>query len=112
MKVLIPTVSESKEKHELPQDFHHQAPEGYEYRVVRKNASLLSIFTVYKRGFTYNSNSESVCIWGFYNTKKRCYYAPINSTKQGHQVDIKDTTPYTAMQLNLNPLMQCLMSPN
>jgi len=104
MKVLIPTELESKEKHELPKDFPHEAPEGYEYRVLRKNASLLSIFTVYKRGFTYNGNSESICIWGFYNPKRRCYYAPINATKQGHQVDVKDTTPYTAMQLNLNPL--------
>ena len=42
--------------------------------------------------------------------KKKCYYAPINSTKQGEQVDIHMTTPYTAMQLNLNPLEQCLMS--
>ena len=104
MKVLTQTESESKEKHELPKDFPHQPPEGYEYRVLRKNASLLSIFTVYQRGFTYNGNSESYCIWGFYNTKKQEYYAPINSTKCGDKVDINSTTPYTAMQLNLNPL--------
>ena len=44
-------------------------------------------------------------IWGFYDTKKKVYCAPINSTKHGNQVDIKDTRNYTAMQLNLNPLM-------
>jgi hypothetical protein len=55
---------------------------------------------------------ESYCIWGFYNTKEQQYYAPINSTKQGNKVDVNDTTPYTAMPLNLNPLMQCLMSPS
>jgi hypothetical protein len=41
----------------------------------------------------------------FYDTKKKVYCAPINSTKHGNQVDIKDTRNYTAMQLNLNPLM-------
>ena len=104
MKVSIQTESEFKEKHELPKDFPHQPPEGYEYRVLRKNASVLSIFTVYQRGFTYNGNSESYCIWGFYNTKTKSYHAPINSKKVGDVVDVKDTTPYTSMPLNLNPL--------
>ena len=93
---------------ELPNDFPHQAPSGYEYRVVRKNNSLLSIFTVYKRGFTYNGYCESHCIWGFYNPKKQQYYSPINATKPGNQVDINDTSPYSAMQLNLNPLEKLL----
>ena len=33
---------------------------------------------------------------------------PINYSKQGDPVDIKDTRPYTAMQLNLNPLEAAL----
>ena len=33
------------------------------------------------------------------------YSAPINYSKQGDPVDINNTRPYTAMQLNLNPLM-------
>ena len=41
---------------------------------------------------------------GILQYKKRCYYAPINSTKQGDQVDVNNTTPYTAMQLKLTPL--------
>ena len=36
---------------------------------------------------------------GFYNIKKRCYYAPINSKKLGAEIDIGKTTPYTAMQI-------------
>ena len=44
--------------------------------------------------------------------KQRTYIAPINSKKPGKVVDISNTRPYTAMQLNLNPLMQCLMSPD
>ena len=35
---------------------------------------------------------------------------PVNFSKQGDTVDINRTTAYSAMQLNLNPLEQCLMS--
>jgi len=96
----------------IPSDFPHKAPKGYRYETLQFKRNVISIWTVYQRGFTYNGNSESYCIWGFYNTKEQQYYAPINSTKQGNQVDVNDTTPYTSMPLNLNPLMQCLMSPS
>ena len=96
---------------ELPASFTHKPPNGYRYEVIRKNASVLAIWSVCNPGYVYNDGADVRCIWGFYNTKKGCYYAPINSTMQGDQVDISSTTPYTAMQLNLNPLMQCLMSP-
>ena len=98
-------------KHEIPIDFPHEPPEGYRYEAVRKNSTTIAIWTVCNPGFVYNDGNDVRCIWGFYNTKKGCYYAPINSTKQGDPVDINSTTPYSAMQLNLNPLMQCLMSP-
>ena len=97
---------------ELPYDFPHKAPKGYKYRALQFKRNVISIWTVHQSGFTYDGHSESACIWGFYNTKEQQYYAPINSTKQGSQVDLKDTTPYTSMPLNLNPLMQCLMSPS
>ena len=42
---------------------------------------------------------------GFYDNKKGCYYAPINSSKCGDKVEVANTRPYTAMPLNLNPLM-------
>ena len=95
---------------ELPNDFPHQAPDGYRYEAVRKNASTVSIWTVYERGFNYNDFNECHCIWGFYNPKKQQYYAPINSNKVGEPVDINDTTPYSAMQLNINPLEQLLFT--
>ena len=50
------------------------------------------------------SNDPVRTIWGFYDTKKRCYKAPINATKHGNTVDIRNTRPYTAMQLKLTPL--------
>ena len=88
----------------LPNDFPHIAPEGYRYEVLQSKRNLISIWTVFERGFVYNDHSESYAIWGFYNTKTNTYHAPINSTKVGDSVDIESTSPYSAMQLNLNPL--------
>lgn len=95
---------------ELPLDFPHIAPEGYRYEILQFKRNVLAIWTVYDRGFVYNGHTPTRCIWGFYDTKKQCYYAPINSTKQGDQVDIESTTPYSSMQLNLNPLAYALYS--
>ena len=95
---------------ELPDDFPHQPPAGYRYEAIRKNASTMSIWTVCNPGFVYNDGNDVRCIWGFYNTKTKTYYAPINSTKQGDLVNVNDTTPYTAMQLNLNGLQQLLFA--
>ena len=110
MKVQIPIISERLVNHELPSSFIHHPPEGYYYRTLQFKRHVISIWTVHQRGFLYNSHGESCCIWGFYNTKTDTYYAPINSIKQGEQVDVNNTTPYSAMQLKLNPLEQCLMS--
>jgi len=89
---------------ELPHDFPHIAPEGYCYEAIQSKRNFISIWTVHQSGFTYNGYSKSYCIWGFYNTKTRTYYAPINSKQVGNEVDVNSTTPYTAMPLNLNPL--------
>ena len=89
---------------ELPNDFPHTAPQGYRYEAIQSKTNVISIWTVFERGFTYNDHNESHCIWGFYNTKKQQYHAPINSKKIGDVVDVNNTSPYTAMQLNLNPL--------
>ena len=91
-------------------DFPHQPPKGYRYATLQFKRDVVSIWTVHQHGFVYNDHTECYCIWGFYNTKEQQYYAPINSSKIGNKVDVNDTTPYTAMPLNLNPLMQCLMS--
>ena len=91
-------------------EFKHDAPKGYRYEAIRKNASVIAIWTVYERGFNYNDFNECRCIWGFYNAKKQQYYAPINSNKIGDPVDFSNTTPYSAMQLNLNGLEQLLFT--
>ena len=71
---------------------------------------LIGIWTKFNSGVVYNDDNGVSCIWEFYNPKKQQYYAPINSTKVGKQVNIKNTTPYTAMQLNLNGLEQLLFA--
>ena len=86
----------------------HCPPDGYRYETVRFKNNVVAIWTVSNPGFIYNDGNDVRCIWGFYNPKKQQYYAPINSTKVGEQVDIRSTTPYTAMQLNLNPLEHAL----
>ena len=91
-------------------DFRHDPPKGYRYEVIRKNNSIVAIWTVCNPGFVYNNGDDIRCIWGFYNTKKRQYFAPINSNKVGEPVDFNNTTPYTAMQLNLNGLEQLLFA--
>ena len=92
----------------LPDGFPHKPPEGYSYEVKEHKRNMVSIWLRNHASFSYTSDPVRT-IWGFYNTKKGCYHAPINSTKHGDQVDIEDTRDYTAMQLNLNPLMRAFL---
>ena len=92
---------------ELPPDFIHEPPKGYHYEVESFRRNVYRIFIVNDGTFTYTDVAPK-SIWGFYDVKKRRYSAPINSTKQGDPVDINNTRPYTAMQLNLNPLEAAL----
>ena len=91
--------------------FPHEPPEGYSYEVTEFKRNVLAIWIINHGEFSY-IDTPPRSIWGFYNTKKQQYHAPINSKQVGDVVDLNNTRPYTAMQLNLNPLMQCLMSPN
>ena len=84
---------------ELPTDFPHIAPDNYSYEVESYRSNMVAIWMRHHYDYTYSSDAVRT-IWGFYNTKKRTYFAPINSKKCGAVVDINSTTPYTAMQLN------------
>ena len=96
--------------YELPSDFPHSPPNGYSYHVEKHNAKLISIWLLHHRRYVFCDDNKSVrTIWGFYNTKTKCYYAPINSSKQGNQVALNDTTPYTSMPIQFsNPLEHAL----
>ena len=89
---------------ELPHDFPHEPPENYTYEVETFRRNVLRIWCCNHSKFTYNDGAIAKSIWGFYNTKKGTYHAPINSTKCGDQVNIEDTRPYSAMRLNISPL--------
>tara|TARA_B100000085_G_scaffold158011_1_gene143509 strand:+ start:929 stop:1225 length:297 start_codon:yes stop_codon:yes gene_type:complete len=84
---------------ELPANFIHLPPAGYSYECTLHKRNYLSIWCVNHSEFVYNNGCRTKTIWGFYNIKKRCYYAPINSKKPGAEIDIGKTTPYTAMQI-------------
>ena len=93
----------------LPTDFPHEPPKGYAYKVKSFRSNVVAIWLQHPDHYTYSSDRVST-IWGFYNTKSGTYSAPINSFKCGDSVDISNTRPYTAMQLNLNPLEYVLYS--
>ena len=89
---------------ELPPSFLHEPPEGYHYEIESFRRNVYRICIVNDGSFSY-TDVPPKSVWGFYDVKKGSYSAPINYSKQGNTVDIKNTTPYSAMQLNLNPLM-------
>ena len=90
--------------------FFHRPPEGYEYYIDSFNSSTKRIWIINNtREFVYKEGKgQPRSVWGFYKPKSKKFYSPVNHKKVGKEVDIKDTTPYTAMQLNLNPLMAAL----
>jgi len=85
-------------------DFPHTAPEGYRYETEPFKRNVDAIWIHHCRRFDYNLGSDVRCIWGFYNNKTKEYFAPINSKTVGKRVDIKETTPYSAMQIKMTPL--------
>ena len=97
---------------ELPKSFIHSPPKGYSYETEPFKRGYVSIYLRHHQSYTYNGYSPVRTIWGFYNTKTQTYHSPINAKTIGEEVRIEDTRPYTSMPLNLNPLMQCLMSPS
>ena len=89
---------------ELPPDFIHEPPKGFHYEVDQFRRNVHRICIVNDGTFSYTDVAPK-SVWGFVSTKTGEYFAPINFSKQGDKVDIKNTRPYSAMQLNLNPLM-------
>ena len=88
--------------------FPHEEPEGYSYETKYITSDILSIWLHHDYHYIYNSGECVSTIWGFYNTKKKCYHAPLTSTKHGNKVEVSQTTPYSAMPRTLNPLENVL----
>lgn len=84
--------------------FPHKAPKNYHYEQTQFKRGITAIWICDERKYDYNNGDSVKCIWGFYNSKTEQYHAPINSSTVGSVVDPQSTTPYSAMQLKLNPL--------
>ena len=101
-KELTPSVFELSEK------FRHIAPNNYGYETTPFKRNIIAIWLLCHRKFIYNGGAPTETIYAFYNTKTKRFHAPINSKTIGEVVDINDTSPYTSMPLNLNPLEYAL----
>jgi hypothetical protein len=87
--------------------FPHKAPSGYYYEQTQFKRNVIAIWICNEKKFDYNGGEKVSCIWGFLNIKTKQYHSPVNSKTVGKVVNPEKTTPYTAMQLKLNPLEAC-----
>ena len=87
-------------------EFPHQAPKDYSYEFETWNTSTVRIMLSCNWQFDYNLGARTKTVWGFYKPKKRAYYAPVNVKTIGKEVDINNTTAYSAMPLKRTPLEQ------
>ena len=94
---------------DLIPSFKHKAPDGMYYEVEEFKRNVFRIWVCYRRKFDYNLGKPVKCVWGFYDYKKCEYFAPVNSSTVGKVVNFKNTRDYTAMPLNLNPLMSAFV---
>ena len=85
-------------------EFPHKAPKDYSYEFETWNPTTIRIVLRCHRKFDYNLGASTSTVWGFYKPRKRVYYAPVNAKTIGKQVNIENTTPYTAMIPNRTPL--------
>ena len=82
-----------------------KAPDGYHYEVTHHKRNMAAFWLCGGPKYIYNDGKSARTIHSFYNYKKKVWYAPINSKKEGAEVAPESMRPWTAMQLNLNPLM-------
>ena len=89
---------------EIP--FNHIAPKDYFYSFEEYKTGVIRIWLNCTRKFDYNLGKSTRTVWGFYSHKKCKYFAPVNSSTVGKEVDYKNTRNYTAMQIKESPLDQ------
>jgi hypothetical protein len=82
----------------------YSAPDGHYYEYEEFKHNVVRIWLCNTHQFDYNLGAHTKTVWGFYNSKRNKYYAPINAKTVGKEVDIKSTRNYTAMQLKQSPL--------
>ena len=79
-------------------EFPHTAPKGYSYEFENYKRGVVRVWILNHGEFVY-TEEQVKSVWGFYKTKTKEYHAPVNAKKVGDVVDIRDTTPYSAMQI-------------
>ena len=84
----------------------HSPPDGYYFEYEEFKNNVLRIWLCNTHQFDYNLGARTKTVWGFYNSKRNKYYAPINVKTVGKEIDINSTTAYTAMKLKQSPLDQ------
>jgi hypothetical protein len=90
-------------------EFPHKAPKDYSYEFEQFNASTIRIMLRCNRKFDYNLGASTATVWGFYKPKKQVYYAPVNAKSIGKQIDIENTTAYSAMPIKRTTLEACFV---
>lgn len=85
-------------------EFPHKPPKNYSYGYEQFNVRAIRIMLRCHLKFDYNLGVRTSTVWGFYSPKKRIYYAPVNAKTIGKEVNIENTTPYSAMIPNRTPL--------
>ena len=93
----------------IMETFPHEAPRGYEYWTDDFKKTIKRIWIRNLASFVYRDGDSPSSVWGFYDSRKKQYLSPINSKKPGKVVNIRDTSPYSAMVLNLNPLERAFL---
>ena len=87
-------------------EFPHQPPTGYYYEFEEFKRGVIAIWLHCNRKFVYNGGAPTRTIWGFYKSKTREYFAPINSKTIGARVDISETRNYTSMPIKYQGVEQ------
>jgi hypothetical protein len=85
-------------------EFPHKAPKNYSYEFENWSAGTIRIMLNCHRKFDYNLGASTATVWGFFKSKKRVYYAPVNAKTIGKEVNIENTTPYSAMPIKRTAL--------
>lgn len=88
----------------------HIPPKGYSYEFDKDfKRNIVAIWIRNHSHFDYNNGASVRSIWGFYDTKKKQFHAPINSKTVGSVVDINKTTAYSAMQIKKRGLEMSIL---
>ena len=86
----------------LPTDFPHTAPEGYHYETTPAKQNYTAIWLCHHREYIYHDTPIRTIWETIMEEKHNAIMRLYQLTKRGNKVDLRDTTPYTAMRAPQN----------